>query len=136
MNYNYFNPNPNAKTFKSGKPKAWNQQDDVVRSICKALNKSWIESYELLDNIAKKNYTMINDKNVVNELLSSCGFEYQTYGKPKIGEKRPVIEEFINAHQDGLYVLYLRDYYVTVINGVVYDTKMLDNEAIYSYWKL
>ncbi len=136
MNYEYYNPNPNAKTFKSGKPKSWNQQDDVVRAICKVLNKSWLESYELLDNIAKKNYTMINDKNVVNELLSSCGFEYQTYGKPKVGEKRPILDEFIKEHMNGMYVLYLRNYYVTVINGVVYDTKTLNDEAIYSYWKI
>ena len=136
MDYIYFNPNPNAKTFKSGKPKSWHVQDDVVRAICKVLDKSWIEGYELLDEIAKKNFTTINDKVVVNELLSNqLGYEYITYGKPKVGEKRPVIEDFIKENNKGTYVIYLRDYYVTVVNGVVYDISNLSDEAIYSYWK-
>lgn len=136
MDYIYFNPNPNAKTFKSGKPKSWHVQDDVVRAICKVLDKTWSEAYELLDDIAKKNFTTINDKTVVNELLANkLGYEYITYGKPKQGQKRPIIEDFIKENNQGSYVIYLRDYYVTVINGVVYDIANLSNEAIYSYWK-
>ena len=136
MYFIYFNPNPNAKTFKSGKPKSWHVQDDVVRAICKVLDKTWIEAYELLDEIVKSNYTMINDKTVVNELLTNqLGYEYITYGKPKTGEKRPVIKDFIKENQKGTYVIYLRDYYVAVIDGKVYDINSLDDEAIYSYWK-
>lgn len=136
MDYIYFNPNPNAKTFKSGKPKSWHVQDDVVRAICKVLDKTWSEAYELLDDIAKKNFTTINDKTVVNELLANkLGYEYITYGKPKQGQKRPIIEDFIKENNKGRYVIYLRDYYVTVIDGVVYDIVNLSDEAIYSYWK-
>lgn len=136
MDYIYFNPNPNAKTFKSGKPKSWHVQDDVVRAICKVLDKTWSEAYELLDDIAKKNFTTINDKTVVNELLANkLGYEYITYGKPKVGEKRPVIEDFIKENNKGSYVIYLRDYYVTVVDGIVYDISNLSDEAIYSYWK-
>ena len=136
MDYIYFNPNPNAKTFKSGKPKSWHVQDDVVRAICKVLDKTWSEAYELLDDIAKKNFTTINDKTVVNELLTNkLGYEYITYGKPKVGEKRPVIEDFIKENNKGSYVIYLRDYYVTVVDGIVYDIANLSDEAIYSYWK-
>ncbi len=136
MDYIYFNPNPNAKTFKSGKPKSWHVQDDVVRAICKVLDKTWSEAYELLDDIAKKNFTTINDKTVVNELLANkLGYEYITYGKPKQGQKRPIIEDFIKENNKGSYVIYLRDYYVTVVDGVVYDIANLSNEAIYSYWK-
>ena len=136
MDYIYFNPNPNAKTFKSGKPKSWHVQDDVIRAICKVLDKTWSEAYELLDDIAKKNFTTINDKTVVNELLANkLGYEYITYGKPKVGEKRPVIEDFIKENNKGSYVIYLRDYYVTVVDGIVYDISNLSDEAIYSYWK-
>lgn len=136
MDYIYFNPNPNAKTFKSGKPKSWHVQDDVVRAICKVLDKTWSEAYELLDDIAKKNFTTINDKTVVNELLANnLGYEYITYGKPKQGQKRPVIDDFIKEHNKGSFVIYLRDYYVTVIDGIVYDISDLGDEAIYSYWQ-
>ena len=136
MDYIYFNPNPNAKTFKSGKPKSWHVQDDVVRAVCKVFDKSWIESYKLLDEIAKKNFTTINDKNVVDILLSTQNnFSYFTYGKPSSGQKRPVIKDFIKENSKGTYIIYLRDYYVAVIDGIVYDIQNLDNEAIYSYWK-
>lgn len=137
MNYTYFNPNPNAKTFKSGKPKSWHCQDDVVRAISKVFDKTWIESYELLDEIAKKNFTTINDKNVVNELLQNQnGYKYITYGKPKTGQKRPIIQDFIKEHNTGTYIIYLRDYYVAVVDGIVYDIQTLDDEAIYSYWEM
>jgi len=136
MNFEYYNPNPNAKVFKSGKPKSWNVSDDAVRAISKALDKTWIESYEMLDEIAKNSFTIIQDKNVVNGLLCNKEFEYVTLGKPKQGEKRPVVSEFVNMYNKGTYVLYLRDYYITIIDGVVYDTDMnIGNEAVYSYWK-
>lgn len=136
MKFEYYNSNPNVKFFKSGKPKSWNTNDDAVRAISKVFDKSWIESYELLDSIAKENFTMISDKSVVNDFLTNEGFEYITYGKPKMGEKRPIVSEFVEEHQTGKYILYLRDYYIAVIDGVIYDTNSnIGNEAVYSYWK-
>lgn len=134
MNYTYFNPNPNAKTFKSGKPKSWHIQDDSVRAICKALDKSWEESYRLLDNVAINNFTIINDKDVVDSILTDFKFKYVTHGKPKSGEKRPTIADFVETHKHGTYVAYLRDYYVTIVDGILYDVNNHDNEVVYSYW--
>ena len=37
---------------------------------------------------------------------------------------------------DGKYVLYLRDYYVCVKDGVLYDVCESTNDSVYSYWKL
>ena len=137
MNFIYYNPNPNAKTFKSGKPKSWNIQDDVVRAISKAIDKSWIETYELLDEIAKSNYTTINDKQVVNELLhNQLNYTYVTFGKPKPGCKRPIINDFSGEYGNGIYVLYLRDYYAVVIDGILYNTIDLNDKPVYSYWKI
>ena len=134
MNYNYYNPNPNAKTFKSGKPKSWNIQDDVVRALSKALDKTWIETYELLDEIAKKHFTTINDKQVVTELLTKFDYTYITCGKPKIGEKRPTINDFANEHNKGIYIVYLRDYYAVIVDGMLYNTINLNDNPVYSYW--
>lgn len=136
MKFEYYNPNPNAKTFKSGKPKSWNRQDDVVRAICKITNKTWNEIYSELFNISNKVNDMINSKTVVDKYIQSIGGEFFTLGKPKTGEKRPTIEEFITNNKLGTYILYLRDYYVTVIDGTLYNTTNLNNEAVYSYWKI
>ena len=130
----YFNPNPNAKTFKSGKPKSWHIQDDAVRAICKALEITWEEAYQLLDKIAISRFTIISDKDVVDTVLKDNGFKYITHGKPKPGEKRPMISDFVETHKSGIYIAYLRDYYVTIVNGVMYDVNNHDDGVVYSYW--
>ncbi len=136
MKFEYYNPNPDAKTFKSGKPKSWSRQDDVVRAICKVTNKTWNEIYKELFEISSQANDMVNSKSVVDNYIKTIGGEFFTLGKPKAGEKRPTIEEFVNNNNSGTFILYLRDYYVTVINGILYNTVDLNDEAVYSYWKL
>ena len=136
MKFEYFNPNPDAKTFKSGKPKFWNRRDDVIRAICKVTNKSWADVYKELFEISVSYNDMINSKNVVNNYIDSIHGNFVTLGKPKAGEKRITIEEFANKYNEGTYILYLRDYYVAIIDGVLYNTININSEAVYSYWKL
>ena len=136
MKFEYYNPNPDAKTFKSGKPKSWNRQDDVVRAICKVTNKTWNDVYQELFDISNKMHDMINSKNVIDTYIKTFNGKFFTLGKPKVGEKRPTIEEFVNMNKTGKYILYLRDYYVTVIDGVLYNTINLNDEAVYSYWEI
>ena len=42
--------------------------------------------------------------------------------------------EFAQEHNEGTYVLYLRDYYITMIDGVLYNTENFAEEKVYSYW--
>lgn len=134
MKFEYFNPNPDAKTFKSGKPKYWSRDDNSVRALSKVLNKEWTEVYNELTACGEKHHDMPEAKNVVSEILENNGFEFVTLGKPIMGQKRPTVVEFINDHSSGIYVLYLRNYYVTVIDGVLYNTVDMKNESVYSYW--
>lgn len=134
MRFDYFNPNPDAKTFKSGKPKYWGRDDSSVRAIAKVLNKEWTEVYDQLVECGKQQHDMPEAKNVVAEILEKNCFEFVTLGKPTMGQKRPTVEEFVNDHSTGTYVLYLRNYYVTVINGVLYNTVDMKDESVYSYW--
>lgn len=134
MKFEYYNPNVDAKTFKSGKPKFWNRNDSSVRAICKAIGKDWITVYDELCNIGHNYNDMPSSKQVVTNMLSNYGYELVTLGKPVQGQKRPTIEEFAQEHNEGTYVLYLRDYYITMIDGVLYNTENFAEEKVYSYW--
>ena len=98
------------------------------------MNKEWTEVYNELTACGEKHHDMPESKNVVSEILENNGFEFVTLGKPIMGQKRPTVVEFINNHSSGIYVLYLRNYYVTVIDGVLYNTVDMKNESVYSYW--
>lgn len=132
----YFNPNPNCKFFKSGNPKNWYINDSPVRAIAKALDVSWDDAFVKLTNAAKNIYNMPTSKQALDEVLSKEGYEFITLGKPKKGTSRPTVTEFIKEHQKGYIVLNLADYFVTVINGKIYDVsdKCLKS-SVYSYWK-
>lgn len=134
--FEYFNPNPDASTFKSGKPKYWGKKDDGIRALCKAYDKTWHEMYDELCTYAKKHNDIAQSKTVINDYLTSNGYEFITLGKPAPGIKRPIIKDFLIDNPVGTYVLYLRDYYVTVEDGVLYNVIDNQDEPIYSYWKL
>ena len=135
MKFEYYNPNPDAKTFKSGKPKSWNRNDSGIRAICKYMNYTWEDTFETLSEISKNLHDIPISKNVINEYCNQNNIKYFTLGKPTAGQKRPTVSEFIQKYSTGKYILYLRDYYITVDNGVVYDVdNKLEDEAVYSYW--
>lgn len=133
----YYNPNPDASVFKSGKPKSWNRDDSVIRAICKVTNKSWSEVYKSLTEIGAKKHDMPDSKDVVLTYLTNANMKFITCGKPKTGEKRLTVEEFAKQYNKGLYIVYLRDYYLAIVDGIVYDTiNNNDNMVVYSYWTL
>ena len=136
MKFEYFNPNPDAQTFKSGKPKSWGRDDSCVRALCCAKNKDWQTIFTDLTNLAKQYNDMPHSKEVFNSYSTVNGFTHITFGKPTLGEKRPTVSEFADKNSNGIYILYLRDYYVCVKDGVIYNTIDVGKESVYSYWKL
>lgn len=138
MKFKYFNPNPAAETFKSGKPKKWTRNDNVIRAVCKVSNKEWHNVYNDLFKISLKHCNVIDAKEVINDyLVNHLNMTFQTCGKPKQGDKRYTVQTFVDKFNIGTYILYLRNYYVAVINGVVYNTTDdIKNAAVYSFWSL
>ena len=136
MEFKYFNPNPEFKTFKSGKAKSWYKNDFAVRSLCAALNISWEEAYNKLVEVGKKLHNMPDTKEVFNEVLILNGFIFETLGKPKVGTSRKNIEEFMADKNKGTYILNLAGTFVTVKDGELLDVRDLsrDGKTVYSYW--
>lgn len=134
MEYKYFNSNPDASTFKSGKPKNWNKDDSAIRAISCACNLTWEKAFDKLSTISRYSHDVIS-KNVVNDFCLSNGFTYHTFGKPSSGTKRPSIEEFIDDHPKGTYIIYFANYFICIIDGCYYDVKKDTKSSIYSYWE-
>jgi hypothetical protein len=134
--FEYFNPNPTCKFFKSGKPKSWYINDSSVRTVAKALNVSWEVAYKLLSTTGSDIYDVMTSKNTLDKVLENNGYKFVTLGKPTKGSSRPTVKEFLETHQTGTYVLNLADYFVTVIDNVVYDvTENCFKSSVYSYWE-
>lgn len=131
----YYNPNPTCKFFKSGDPKNWYINDSSVRAIARALDVSWDVAYALLSDAGKTVYNVPTSKQALTEVLVKNGYTFVTLGKPVKGSSRPSVTEFVEEHTEGTYVLNLADYFVTVINGDIYDVsdKCLKS-SVYSYW--
>lgn len=136
MKFNYFNPNPEAKTFKSGKNKMWYRDDSSVRAISCALNITWDEAYNKLSEMALRLHDVPTSKNVVNDFCIVNSFEHTTYGKPGKGCSRPTVEDFVKENNTGIYIIYLPHYFVCVKDGEVYNTEDVGESSVYSYWKL
>lgn len=136
MKFQYFNPNPTVKLFKSGKPKIWTKDDSAIRALAKALNITWAEAYDKLTLLAKNLSDVPTSKTTMMEFCVLNGFEHKTYGKPARGSKRPVLNEFADMMSSGTYIVYLSHYFVCVKDGVFYNTEDLGNDTVYSYWKI
>ena len=131
----YFNSNPTCKYFKSGNPKNWYINDSSVRAISKALDVSWEDAYNLLSNAGRKIYNVPTSKQALNEILIENGYEFVTLGKPQRGSSRPSVSNFIENYKSDIIVMNLADYFVTAIDGDIYDVsdKCLKS-SVYSYW--
>ena len=130
----YYNPNPTCKFFKSGNPKNWYINDSSVRAIAKALDLTWEGAYDKLTTVGKEIYNMPSSKQTIERVLEK-DYEFITLGKPKKDESRPTVAEFVKQNNVGSYVLNLADYYITVIDGEIYDvSEKCLKSSVYSYW--
>lgn len=131
----HYNPNPTCKFFKSGKPKNWYINDSAIRAIAKVLNISWTDAYDKLCEGGKKIFDIPTSKNVIDGILKENGFKFVTLGKPKKGEARPSVKEFVETITNDTYVLNLADYFVTVEDKDIYDVSdECLKSSVYSYW--
>lgn len=133
----HYNPNPTCKFFKSGKPKNWYIDDSAVRAIAKVFDTTWETAYDMLCKAGLALHDIPTSKQAISYILEKNGFEFVTLGKPKKGESRPSVKEFIEelGTNSPMYVLNLADYFVTVINGDIYDvSEDCLKPSVYSYW--
>ena len=118
------NPNPEKKQVP----------DCVIRAICIALNKSWLEVSDELYSIARKEYSVTCDDNIWGQYLYSLGFEPILL--PHICPKCITIDDFSKMYPFGTYIIGTGKHAVAVINGNYYDSWDSGNEIPSFFWRI
>jgi hypothetical protein len=120
----YANPNPKNKEVP----------DCVIRAICIALNKSWLEvSDELYWQFAREEYSVTCDDNVWGRYLFEHGFE--AFSLPSICPKCTTVYDFTKMYPDGTYIVGTGMHAVAVIDGNYYDSWDSGDQICTFYWR-
>ena len=120
MRFERYNPNPLGK----------NVGDCTIRALSKALRQDWNRTYVglILEGFARCDMPSAND--VWGSYLRKHGFVRQMIPD---GDGYTV-EDFIDDHPQGTYILALSGHVVCAIDGTLYDTWNSCREIPLYYW--
>lgn len=110
MRYEYYQPNPVSP----------NEDDCVIRAICKATGKDWDTVYMELCVEGMKRGTWGNVNHVWDSYLRNNG--YKRYAIPNTCPECYTVGQFAEEHPKGIYTLATGNHAVTIQDGVVYDS--------------
>lgn len=116
--YEYYNNNPLDKDIA----------DCVVRAISLAEGISWRDCQRKLSNIAREQGQMIDSVEFAEDYLDERYPRQCHYSK--------TLEEFINEHKHGIYVVTMQNHITCVIDGVCYDTFNPTDRIIRCAWRI
>ena len=120
----YANPNPKNKQVP----------DCVIRAICIALNKPWLEVSDELYGFARREYSVTCDDHVWGYYLYSLGFE--PFLLPFTCPKCITIDEFTKYYPKGRYIIGTGKHAVAIIDGNYYDSWDSGNEIPSFFWRI
>lgn len=113
IKFEYYNPHPYSNDIKR------TISDCYIRCVCKVLNKDYIEIYNEISDLAKKQLLQMNDSVLLDSYYQSLGFKV----------KRPSKEfvfEFMKKHPSGRFMIQNNrpgvKHIVAYIDGVLYDS--------------
>lgn len=118
------NPNPAKK----------NVPDCVIRAICIALNKPWLETSDELYDVARHDYSISSDDHVWGHYLYMLGFK--PFLLPENCPACVTIQAFTEMYPTGTYIIGTGSHAVAVINGDYYDTWDSGMEMPTFFWKI
>lgn len=128
--YQYFQPNKKDLKDKVG--------DCQIRALCKTLNLSWVEAFDLTIPICRElqTYTIFDcDLKKTKEAMRTFGFEYTGVSNKK-GAKRPTVDSFAKDHPTGTFILSVAHHVVACVDGKYYDTWDSGHKSLYGYYQL
>jgi len=111
--------------------------DCQIRALCKVLDVSWLDAFDLTIPICRElqTYTIFdgNHKKTV-EAMSKLGFKYFGVSNKK-GTKRPTVDSFAKDHPVGTYICTVANHVVAVVDGKYYDTWDSGSCSMYGYYE-
>lgn len=126
--YVYFQPNEKDISDRYG--------DCTIRSLCKVLNLTWLETFDLLLPFMRESQCMIFGAtlDLYKKWFSQLGFEYHGISNKK-GSKRINIKEFSKTHPQGSYIARVANHFVAVVDGKYYDTFDSGFMSMYGFYE-
>lgn len=118
------NPNPGHK----------NVSDCVVRAITIATNRRWIDVYDGLCLMGRREYDMPSSNAVWGLYLYRLGFE--PFLLPEACPRCITITEFTRRFPRGVYIVGTGSHAVAVIDGDYYDSWDSGNEVPSYFWRV
>jgi len=109
VKFEYYQPNPVSP----------NEDDCVIRAICKATGKDWDTVYMELSAEGMKHGTWGNVNHVWDSYLRNNGYTRHTV--PDTCPDCYTVAQFAADHPQGTYILATGTHAVTVQDGNVYD---------------
>ena len=128
--YVYYQPNKKDLKDQTG--------DCQIRALCKVLDKTWVEAFDLTIPICRELQTYtIFDCNLkqTKAAMIQLGFDYTGISNRK-GSKRPTVKSFAKEHPQGRYILTLSHHVVACVDGYYYDTWDSGEKSLYGYYTL
>lgn len=127
--FKYYQPNNKDVKDKYG--------DCTIRALSKALNLTWLETFDLTVPYCREYQTpnIFNlDAKTEKEVMSKLGFDYHSISNKK-GSKRPTVASFAKEHKSGTYILNVANHEVAVVDGIYYDTWDSGSCSLYGYYE-
>lgn len=130
-----------SKRFMYFQPNKKDLKDTVgdcqVRALCKALDLTWLEAFDLTIPLCRElqTYTIFDcDLKKTKDAMLELGFEYHGISN-KRGSKRPTIDEFAKDHKTGNYIVTVAHHVVAVADGCYWDTWDSGDCKMYGYYE-
>ena len=131
---------PKSKRFVYFQPNKKDLKDKVgdcqIRALCKALDLSWVEAFDLTIPICRElqTYTIFDGaRDKTREAMNTLGFDYTGVSNKK-GTKRPTVDSFAKDHKEGTYILVVANHVVACVDGKYYDTWDSGEKSMYGYY--
>ena len=128
-NYVYYQPNKKDLKDRYG--------DCQIRALCKVLDLSWLEVYDLMVSACRKEQIssiFSCPVDVRNRVMNSLGFKYTGISNKK-GSKRPTVKQFAKQHPVGKYICTVANHVVACVDGKFYDTWDSGERSLYGYYE-
>ena len=121
---------PNKKDLKD------RYADCTIRALCKALDVSWLEAFDLTIPICRREQVsnlFDAPASVRHAFLAELGFGYTPISN-KRGSTRPTISEFAKDHPTGRHIVVVAHHVVAVVDGMYYDTWDSGRRTLYGFY--
>lgn len=113
-------------------PAGRNVGDCAVRAIAKALDIDWEAAYATLSFSGYQMADMPSSNSVLGAVLRKNGM--YRHAIPNTCPDCYTVEEFVDDHPEGLYVIGTGNHVVTAEDGIVYDSWDSRKEIPIYYW--